>query len=246
MDQNEESITANKPEWINVKYRFYPLTEAIVIGVVSFCAIFLTTYFIYVHTLNAQKGEIREGLQRTASVCASFIDGDSHRQFISRNQENSAAYFNALQPLKKTLQADPTIAYVYTLVMQNDKVFFVLDPTAPGIKDHDGIEAKSHIMQPYPEASKLLVKALKQHIKIVEQEPYKDRWGSFLSAYIPVYDSHKKFVCILAIDIRADNYFARLEPIKRATIRAMVTAFFVSFLIAALVWLIKYERYFSG
>ena len=239
MHQKKESINANKPEWIDVKYRFYPLTEAIVVGVASFCAISLTTYFIYVHTLNAQKGEIREGLLRTASVCASLVDGDSHSQFISRDQENSAAYFNALQPLKKTLQADSTIAYVYTLVMKNDKAFFVLDPTPPGIKAHKGIEAKSHIMQPYPEASQLLIRALKEHIRIVEQEPYKDRWGSFLSAYIPVYDTRHNFVCILGIDIRADNYFARLEPIKRATIRAMVTAFFVSFLIAALVWFMR-------
>jgi len=239
MHHKEESITTNKPEWVDVKYRFYPLAEAIIIGVVSFCAIFLTTYFIYVHTLNAQKGEIREGLLRTAAVCASFIDGDSHREFISRDQENSAAYFKALQPLKNTLQADSTIAYVYTIVMKNDRVFFVLDPTPPGMKNHDGIETKSHIMQPYPEASPLILKALKEHISVVEQEPYSDRWGSFLSAYIPVYDSHHHFACILGIDIRADNYFARLEPIKRATIRAMVTAFFVSFLISALGWFMR-------
>ena len=117
----------NNPEWVSAKYWFYPLTEAIIIGVVSFCAIFLTTYFIYFHTLNAQKGEIREGLLRTGAVCASFVDGDGHSQFISQDQEQTAAYARALQPLKNTLKADSTIAYVYTLVMKNDKVFFVLD-----------------------------------------------------------------------------------------------------------------------
>jgi hypothetical protein len=239
MHRKEESCLENKPEWVGTKYQFYPLTEAIIIGVVSFCAIFLTTYFIYVQTLNAQKGEIREGLLRTGAVCAAFVDGDGHGQFISQDQEQTAAYTRALQPLKNTLHADSTIAYVYTLVMKNDKVFFIHDPTPAGVKGPDGIETKSHIMEPYPEASPVLIRALKEHIRIAEQEPYKDRWGSFLSAYIPVYDSHHQFVSILAIDIRADNYFKRLEPIKRATIRAMVTAFFVSFLIAALVWFMR-------
>jgi hypothetical protein len=242
LGSNQQDNNADNPEWVKVEYRFYPLTEAILISVVVFFAIFITTYFIYFHTLNAQKGEIREGLLRTAAVGASFVDGDAHAQFISPNQEQSAEYAKAILPLKKILVADSTIAYVYTLVLKNDKVYFVLDPTQSGDKNGDGVDDKSHIMQEYPEASPIVVLALKKHLRIAEKEPYQDRWGSFISAYVPVYDSHGKFVCILGVDIRADNYFERLAPIRRATIRAMVTGFFVSFLIGALIW---FTRNFS-
>lgn len=221
------------------EYPFHPLTEGIVIGILVFFAIFITTYFIYYHTLNAQKGEIREGLLRTGSVLASFIDGDTHKKFISRDQEQSPLYEQALLPFKKTLHADSTIAFVYTLVLKNDKVYFVLDPTPSSDKNKDGIDDKSHIMQPYTEASKGAVRALKEHIKIAENEPYQDRWGSFMSAYIPFYDSNKQFVGVVGIDIRADNYYKRLAPIQRATIRAMVTAFFISFLISSAVWFMR-------
>ena len=240
--QIKQDKPADAPEWVSVEYRFYPIAEAILIGLSVFFAILVTTYFIYFHALNAQKGEIREGLLRAGAVGASFVDGEAHRQFISRDQEQSAAYKKAIQPLINTLQSDPSIAYVYTLVMKDNKVYFVLDPTPPGDKDGDGIDDKSHIMQEYAEASPLVVRALKEHVRISENEPYRDRWGSFMSAYIPVYDQHEIFVCILAMDIRADNYFERLEPIRRATIRAMVTGFFISFLIGAMVW---FTRNFS-
>ncbi|NTW69902.1 MAG: chemotaxis protein [Chlorobiaceae bacterium] len=235
----EKKSTTDKPEWVHVEYRFYPLAEAVLIGVVSFCAIFITTWFIYFHTLNAQKGEIREGLLRAGAVGALFVDGDLHSQFISRDQEQSEAYLKALKPLKNIMQADSTIAYVYTLVMKNNKVYFVLDPTLTGDRDHNGLDDKSHIMDPYPDAGPLVLQAFREQRNVVSQEPYTDSWGSFLSAYIPVYDSNQKFVCLLGIDIRADNYLERLAPIRRATIRAMVTGFFVSFLIAALVWFMR-------
>ncbi|WP_076790555.1 cache domain-containing protein [Chlorobium sp. KB01] len=237
--QGERNSTSEKPEWLNVEYRFYPLAEAIVIGVVAFCAIFITTWFIYYHTLNAQKGEIREGLLRSGSIGALFVNGDIHRQFTVRNQEESEAYIKALEPLRKIMQTDSTVAYVYTLVMKNNKVYFVLDPTPTGDRDHNGIDDKSHIMDPYPDATQLVLRAFREQKKVVAQEPYTDSWGSFLSAYIPVYDSRHQFVCLLGIDIRADNYQERLAPIRRATIRAMVTGFFVSFLIAALVWFMR-------
>lgn len=239
LGSNQQDNNADNPEWVKVEYRFYPLTEAILISVVVFFAIFITTYFIYFHTLNAQKGEIREGLLRTASVGALFVDGDAHRQFISPDQEKSAEYAKAILPLKNILVADSTIAYVYTLVMKNDKVYFVLDPTLSNHKNGNGIDDKSHIMQEYREANNVVILALKKHLRIADQEPYQDRWGSFISAYVPVYDSHGKFACVLGVDIRADNYFKRLAPIKRATIRAVVTGFFVSFLIGALVWFMR-------
>jgi len=230
----------NKNEKSQMQYigafRFYPFLEAIIISLISFAAILISTYFIYYHALNGQKEEICEGLLRTALVAASFVDGDIHQKFINPDQEKSVMYEQALVPLQKILKADASVAYVYTVVMKNGKVYFVLDPTPAGDVDNDGIDDKSHIMQEYEEVPKRMLQALKTENSVVEQNPWSDRWGNFLSAYVPVYNSHNKVVAILGVDIRADNYYKRLEPIKRATIRAMVTGFFISFLIGSIIW----------
>lgn len=237
--QAPDKASIPEHELVAADYRIYPLTEALVIGVVVFLAIFLTTYFIYLHALNAQKGEIRDGLVRTCAALATFVDGDAHKQFISQDQEGSAAYNNALEPFKKVLAADPSIAFVYTTILQDNAVKFVLDPTESGDANGDGVDDKSHIMQDYPEASAELVRALHERITVTTEEPYKDRWGSFVSGYVPFYDAENNFVGVLGIDIHAENYFERLAPIKRATVRAIVTGFFISFLIAALVWFMR-------
>ena len=83
----------------------------------------------------------------------------------------------SVQALKRILEADSTIAYVYTLVLKNDTVYFVLDPAQSDDKNGDGVDDKSHIMQEYPESSPLVVLALKKHLRIAEKELYQERWG---------------------------------------------------------------------
>jgi len=218
------------------KYQIYPLPEALFIGFGVFFAIFLTTYFIYFHALNAQIGEIKEGLLRTAKIVTTFIDGDKHTIFKNRSQETSKDYLDAIRPFQAVLDADETIKYLYTGILKDGKVYFILDPTPTGDADGDGVDDKAHIMDEYPEASKEMISALEGEQIVISKEPYTDRWGSFISGYIPFYDSNGSFIGVLGIDIQASNFFERLAPIKRATVRTMVSGFFIAFLIASLVW----------
>ena len=217
-------------------YRIYPLYEAVFIGLGVFLAIFITTYFIYYYSLNAQKGEIKEGLLRTAKIVAAFIDKNQHRKFVNPSQEKLLAYKLALKPLESTLAADDSIEYLYTAILKDNQVYFILDATPAGDANHDGVEDKAHIMEKYPEASKEMLQALKTQKPVVNSEPYTDRWGSFISGYIPLIASDGEMVGVLGIDIKAKNYFARLEPINRATTRAMVLGFFIAFLVGSVVW----------
>jgi hypothetical protein len=215
------------------EYRFRPLTEAVVVGLIFFAAIFVTTFFVYHHALQAQKGEIRDGLVRTGELLANFIDSEQHNDFRSRDQKTSAAYLQAVEPLRKTIEADDTIPFAYTTVLKNDKVYFVLDLVPANSPDAVGI------MEEYVDASAELREALRDNKITTSQEPYTDEWGSFISGHIPLTNAEGNAVGVLSIDIDATAYFERLAPIKRATIRAMVTAFFISYLIAALVWFMR-------
>jgi hypothetical protein len=226
-------------KFVEQRYRIYPLFEAMLIGMMSFLVISVSTYFIYHYSLSAQTGEIKEGLLRTAKVVSSFIDPDVHRTFTDPAQQQSDTYKNAIKPLESALAVDPSIKYLYTAILKNDKVYFILDATPSGDVDEDGLEDKAFIMDHYVEAPADIIRALKNQEIVISNEPYTDRWGQFLSGYIPLFDSNKEFVGVLGIDIQASAYFARLEPIKRATIRTMVMGFFISFLIASVVWLTR-------
>ena len=221
------------------EYRFRPLREAIFVGVAIFTVVFSVSYFIYVHALNAQKGEIREGLIRTAKAVSTMIDAEVHRTFVDRSQESSEAYKEFIKPLEKVLATDNSIVFIYTTIMIDDKVYFIVDPTPEGDADGDGVDDKSHIMEEYVDADDSLITALKEQRAVPTEEPYVDKWGSFMSAYVPFYSDDDEFIGVLGIDIEADNYFERLAPMSRATVRAMVAGFFISFMIGALVWFIR-------
>jgi sensor histidine kinase regulating citrate/malate metabolism len=216
-------------------YKIYPLQEAILIGFCLFIAIFSSTFFLYHYALSAQEGEIKEGLLRTAKVVSNFIDKDIHAD-LAEGQETTLKYKEAIIPLEKTLKADDSIEYLYTAILKDGKVYFILDGTPLGDADNDGVEDKALIMDEYKEASADIIRSLKNQEIVISDKPNTDRWGSFLSAYIPLYDTQGDFVAVLGIDIEATKYFSRLEPIKRATTRTMVIGFFISFLVASIVW----------
>lgn len=223
-------------------YRFYPLTEAFLVGSITFIAIFLTSYFIFYHALEAQKDEIREGLVRTAQAMTTTIDTSLHQTFTRKEQEETQVYQKAIKPFAQVLALNKQIKFIYTVILKDDKIYFILDPTPKGDADGDGVEDSVDIMQEYDDPSGLLGEALRTQRIVVTQEPYTDQWGSLFGAYVPFYDHHGQFIGVLGMDITADKYFKRLMPIKRATIRAIVAGFFIAFLVGSLVW---FTRNFS-
>ena len=226
-----------------VAYRVFPLREAIGVGVVVFLAIFLTTYFIYVRAIDAQKSEIRQSLLRTASVVRTLIDPEQHRQFTQPEDEFTPAYAEALAPLVAAKRADPQITYLYTAVLKNDgKVYFVYDvtptPTDPGVED-----TSVGVMEEYGEAlqNPQIMQALQEQTTVVSEEFYVDQWckDGCISGYVPLFDAENRFYGVLGLDIQSPDYFRRLEPIYRATVRAMVTGFFIAFITASMIWFLR-------
>lgn|GEM_PF-4930479 len=204
---------------------FYPFAEALLIGLGMFAVISMTTYFIYQHSMKALKDEIQNSIRRTASAISQFIDTEFHQTLTHRAKEPSAAYREALIPQEKAQAADPAIAFVYTVIMRSEKVFFIIDPTPEGERDDRGILKKSHIGDEYTGAISKMLYALTHGEQIVESKLTENNWGWFLSGDIPVKNLNGK----LFVGLSASDYMGRLEPFKRATGRTIMTGFLSRF-----------------
>lgn len=220
-------------------YRFYPILEGIVISILMSIAFSITTFFIYDYSRKALNGEIREGLARTALVTSFLIDGDLQRRFISRAQESTADYERALQPLLNIQRSDASIATAYTTVMREGKVYFMLDATPTGDADEDGLDDKGHIMQEYFDAPVEMRDAFRLHRVVTTKDPYQDRWGTYMAAFAPFYDSSGHFAGIAAIEINARNYRARLGPLNRITLFAFLAGEIIAFAVGFIVWFLR-------
>lgn len=240
------SINRKKPENVR-KYLIYPVTEGVVLALLALFLTAVTAFFIYHHALKAIKAEIQDGLLRTASGIAACLDGDLIATFDAPEKKDLPEYQAMLKLLQKARLATKHCTYLYVNNLVGEKVFFVLDPTPvdengkPLFTDEMNLQP-SIPMTEYKDASPELMQALTKKEKIVSSEPYTDQWGTFYSAYIPIYDSQKRFVGTLGADLKINDMLARCEPIEDATKRAFFVAVILAMLCGTLIW---FTRRFS-
>lgn len=218
-------------------YRIRPLLEAVIVFVALMLATFTTVVFIYQRALDAQKQEIRQSLLRTANVLSTLVDPVLHRSFDRPELEDTPDFVEQEEMLIRARGSDPQIAFLYTAVLQGDEVRFVLDATPPPAEGEDDIRVA--LLELYPDPPQEILTALREQTTTASDEPYTDEWGSFVSAYVPLRDKEGQFYAVLGLDLEVSDYFDRLEPIERATQRALVTAFFIAFLTATAVWFLR-------
>ncbi|MDN5278670.1 MAG: hypothetical protein PWR01_2635 [Clostridiales bacterium] len=195
----------------------------------------------------AIEAEIKDGLLRTASGIAACLDGDTIATFDAPEKKDSDSYHKTLQLLQKARLATKHCTYLYVNRLLDDKVVFVLDPTpvdekgVPLFTDEKNLEPSIPNTE-YPGASKELIEALNKKKAVVSAEPYTDRWGTFYSAFVPIYDSQKRFVGTLGADLRINDMLARCEPIEDATKRAFFVSVILALLCGTMLW---FTRRFS-
>jgi hypothetical protein len=240
------SINKKMPEKIR-KYYIYPITEGCILAFLALMLTAVTSYFIYHHALYAIKEEIRDGLLRTSSGIAACLDGDMLASFDSPDKKDLPEYLATVELLQKARIATKHCTYLYINRMVNGQIVFVVDPTPideegkPLFSDENNL-ASSVPMTPYENPSKELLVALASHTPIVSAEPYTDTWGTFYSAYIPIFDSKKQMAGVLGADLRIDDMLARCKPIENATKRAFFVSCALSVLFGMLIW---FTRRFS-
>ncbi|MFN3690165.1 MAG: ATP-binding protein, partial [Fimbriimonadales bacterium] len=140
------------------------------------------------------------------------------------------------EPLAKIQATNPKIKFIYTFTRKDGKIYFVLDATPPGDHDRDGVEDKSYIGDEYPEAAE------EAHRVFLENAPQltgivTDRWGSFVSAYIPLRDREGEAIGALGVDIGAEDYLKSLASMNGAYWRLQLLAGAVALIVGALTFL---------
>ncbi|MCC7290783.1 MAG: response regulator [Phycisphaerales bacterium] len=183
---------------------------------------------VYRSASHAFDEEVHAGLMNFAHAAAALVDGDAHRTLVSPEQEATPAYEAAVEPLRKVLSQASDLRFLYTVVLVQDQVYFVLDATPPGDADDDGVEDHSALMDPYEDADPDMLAALRDGEARVTAEPYSDAWGTFISAFVPLRDSGGRQVGVLGADITLARYEARLGELRRAAILGLIPAAIVS------------------
>ncbi|NOH04042.1 MAG: GAF domain-containing protein [Chloroflexi bacterium] len=158
----------------------------------------------YISYRNQVREDIRERLIHVVSIIALNQDGDLHATIQTVEDQQSDAYKKMQAANAAILATDPDLTYIFSVrVDEQGKLTFVLDngleegyvPLIPGVV--------------YDDPSALLAEnALTLDRPIVEEDFYTDEYGTFLSAYAPIYRKDGTREGIVGVDINATTVIA--------------------------------------
>ncbi|WP_119307812.1 PDC sensor domain-containing protein [Cohaesibacter haloalkalitolerans] len=214
-----------------------PKLEAIILSSLVVSLICFLAFLIYSKSEDVLEKEIKIGLLSNVSAAATTINGDLHRTFTANTAHTDPAYLSAIEPLERIRQASTNIRYIYTNILKDGRVYFVLNPSPQNDNDGDGQpDQPPALMELYDDAAPELITALKTQTTVVS-DPYTDKWGTFISAYAPFHDAEGRFVGVLGMDLQLDDFYQRIYPIRLAFEKTAFIVIFIGLIIGLLTWL---------
>src|SRR5271163_3385712 len=192
-----------------------PLLHGTLAGCVIMVISSLGLFYLWHSAREAQLDAVRTELVQLARVASTLVDGDRHQLLKSQAQAGSPDHLGLLAPLVNFHKATSDIIYVYTAILDKDRIYYVLGTDYLYRVEGDS-EVPDPIMAPHDTLDPTLRRALERHEVTVDAEPVKEAVRSYMSAYAPFYDSRGRFVGVAGVDMWVRDFDARIGAIRRA------------------------------
>jgi|GEM_PF-1566868 len=214
-----------------------PVREGMLVGLLVLVASGLGVAWIYSSSYNSEVKEVRHNLEQLATGVAGIVDGDLHKKLTSRSQLGSDVHEKVLAPLIKFHRALPAINYIYTCVLENDGVHFILDTSTNAAELHTTrTYTPSLIGDLYEKPDPVLVEALHKGTVASTAKPYTDEFGTFMSGYAPIYDSKGTRLGVIGVDYSVEDFNAQLAALRHVIISTAAALAILAMAIGIGVW----------
>ncbi len=192
-------------------------------------------WYLYDRATSALEHEVLQGTLNVAQSAVSTLDPAALNDLQRPEMEQSPSYQRNFLPLHRLLSYLHGVRYLYTARLVGDQVVFLVDGTPPGDADRDGVDDHAYLLSPYPETPSELLTCLRDGKPITTPTPYTDKWGTFVSAYVPVTDATGDTVACLGVDLDAKSYVDRISTVHYASMTTTVFLSIVSLVVFFLV-----------
>lgn len=188
---------------------------AVVASGLVFISLVVLGWFTSLTFESDQKAKVEAELRGLAVRAARTLSAEEHRALRQYGDGESAAYIRGNQSLRTILQANPELKYIYTLYRSGDQLKFGLDPAQPGDFDRDGRQDKSYLGEVYKDATPDVIKSLTQGVVVSEPVPHTDEWGTFMSAYAPIFLANGEVEAVVGVDVTDTAYLKAISVSNR-------------------------------
>jgi len=192
----------------------FSITTKMAMVFASFGGVLVTVFILVVQIwIKPQiENNIKSRLKDMVVVAANMINVPDHQKILSMNLDaGSKEYVQNRAVLLNVAKSFPDIESMYTFVptQDSDVLAFVLDSSDSTDKNKNGVieagEQAAGIGEKYKIGDE---KDLRDGINgtTVNEKPFTDKWGTFISAYSPIRDVEGKSVGLVGADMRYEKY----------------------------------------
>jgi len=189
---------------MNMNTNQYPTIRsrlAIVLFVLAASFGAILSFILYINYSNELRDNLRHRLENITTLAGLQQNGDELENVHAQGDE----YYNIiLDRNAKIKRSDPDLRFVYTMREDAKGIYFVVDARIS--PDETQI---SNYGDRYEKPSKLLVDNFDTMKSTIVVPIYTDEFGTFLSAYTPIFDSQGKRIGVLGVDITAATVLAQ-------------------------------------
>lgn len=173
-------------------------TTTFIIGMIVLISVSISV-FLYL-TNRVRRDEERGLLLRVQSIAA-IINPSQIEQLSGTDADiNNPTYVSIKDSLTKLHSINSDTRFVYLMGLRDDRQFFFADSEDPSSKDY------SPPGQWYDDATDLDIANHKNGISYIHG-PYHDSWGTWISAYAPVYDQISgQTVAMVGMDVDSTHF----------------------------------------
>ncbi|MBX3362724.1 MAG: response regulator [Phycisphaeraceae bacterium] len=217
-----------------------PALEGLCTGAAVLGASVIAIIGLWTASTVAYKNELKQSLMRIAESAASLVDPALHSTIRSPDQIDTAEYDLAITPLRAMQSRARGVQYIYTFVQDGVDIRFILDAAKPGDHDGDGVEDRAGVWELYEDADPATFVVLASQpgtpLCSASDEPYTDKWGTFMTGFAPILDSRGKAVGGVGVDMNAAEYLDQVAAMRRAALYGLLPALGASACVGLIVW----------
>ena len=163
---------------------------------------------------------LRQRIEGLAPTYAEELSLMGHSKITVDTPPDDPLYLAMIEKQIRWLELNPSVADVYTFRHHPDGNQLIIDSET----DYDGNltyegdrEGRTEIGEIWEEKNEQLELAYEGKAAF-DDEPYSDRWGTWVSAYVPMVDEQGNPDAVLGVDFPADDWVAAITRVRLATI----------------------------
>jgi signal transduction histidine kinase len=168
--------------------------------IVSILIFILGIVYLYFTWMRFKDNRADNVLQIAKSIEVSLPKKDLNTLEVKLSDINKPQYQDLKNTLKEVIKINPKASFAYLYTQKNGKIYFIVDSEPETSKNY------SPPGQEYTEADGPTYQAFNDGKDIIT-EPSSDRWGTWVSAYIPIKDKATgKIIAVYGMDFDAKSW----------------------------------------